>query len=287
VKLVGIMPVRNEAWVLGCSARIALKWCDHLIVLAHACADGSIRLLQQIGEQILRERSDKVITIQFDDSPGWPEMQQRQRLLGGARSFGATHIALIDADEVLTADSLPRVRGAIEALRPGEALHVSMTCMWRSLVHYRVDRGLWANRRDLTLAFCDDPRLGWKLEGYDHHHRAPWGAKGGVDRPDLRVMHLQWVGWRRLVAKHARYKMLERIKYPAKPVAEIDTIYSLALDERNLKLDRAPEAWWRGYEAERALIDVDAEPWQESECKRLIDEHGADYFKGLDLFGVV
>jgi hypothetical protein len=33
-------------------------------------------------------------------------------------------------------------------------------------------------------------------------------------------------------------------------------------------------------------LDVDAEPWQEAEVRRLVAEHGRETFAGLDLFGV-
>ena len=40
------MPVRNEAWCLGLTARAALKWCDELVILDHASNDAT-------GENIL------------------------------------------------------------------------------------------------------------------------------------------------------------------------------------------------------------------------------------------
>ena len=32
MKLVGIMPVRNEDWCLDLTARAALMWCDELVI---------------------------------------------------------------------------------------------------------------------------------------------------------------------------------------------------------------------------------------------------------------
>ena len=52
---------------------------------------------------------------------------------------------------------------------------------------------------------------------------------------------------------------------------------------RHLSFPRTPEgggvmgAWYRGQEI----------PWQETECHRLIAEHGREKFAGLDLFSVV
>jgi hypothetical protein len=34
-------------------------------------------------------------------------------------------------------------------------------------------------------------------------------------------------------------------------------------------------------------LHLDAEPWQEAECRKLIEQHGRAKFAGMDLFGVV
>jgi hypothetical protein len=220
----------------------------------------------------------------------WSEMDHRQRLLNCARARKATHIAIVDADEILCGNLIPLIRQEIEALRPLQYVHSGMMCPWRSLDQYRVGRSIWANRWDLALAFADDPGLSWHANnGYDHHHRQPFGAQLAKRLYHLPggVLHVQFADWRRLTAKHARYKMMERVKYPNKPIGEIDRMYSLALDESGLQLADVPPEWWQGYDNIRPHIDLNAEPWQEAECKRLWMEHGAEAFNGLNLFGVV
>ncbi len=283
MKLIGIMPARNEEWVLGASLRAALMWCDEVVVLDHASTDGTRAIINKVAAEHLHR-----VGLADVPEPRWSEMAHRQTLLEMARMRGATHVAIVDADEILTGNLLPTIRGRIEALQPGETLHVGMLAMWRSLDHYRVGDSIWAGRNDLTLAFADAPHLNWNANsGYDHHHREPHGSKR---KPPLYVdggcMHLQWASWRRLVAKHCAYKMSERLKYPDKSVAEIDRMYSLALDERGLELDRVPVDWWVPYAHLRQYIDLWADPWQAAQCKAWMAEHGAERFKGLDLFGV-
>src|SRR5580658_3305586 len=91
------MPVRNEAWVLGLSARVALMWCDELVILLHACTDAT----SDIVRGLIQEFSERINPI-WDRDPTWDEMAHRQTMLESARWCGATHIAIIDADEVLT-----------------------------------------------------------------------------------------------------------------------------------------------------------------------------------------
>ncbi len=283
MKLIGIMPARNEEWVLSASLRAALMWCDEMVVLDHASTDGTRAIINKVAAEHLHR-----VGLADVPEPRWSEMAHRQTLLEMARMRGATHIAIIDADEILTGNLLPTIRSWIQVLQPGQTLQVGMLAMWRSLDHYRVGDSIWAGRFDLTLAFADAPQLSWKAaDGYDHHHREPYGSVKLPPRLlDGGVMHLQWASWRRLKAKHARYKMDERLKYPDKSVAEIDRMYSLALDERGLELDRVPVEWWAPYTHLRQYIDLYVEPWQERQCRDWMAEHGAERFKELDLFGV-
>ncbi len=284
MKLVGIMPCRNESWIIEASVRAAFMWCDDLVILDHASTDETNGILQRL----LLEYPGRATLIRIED-PIWSEMQHRQELLDEARARKATHVAIVDADEILTGNLLPNIRNYIEILQPGETLQVGMLAMWRALDYYRVDTSIWSNRYDLTLAFADAPALAWRTtNGYDHHHREPHGSfRKRLDPLPGGVMHLQWCSWRRLKAKHARYKMDERLKYPQKPIAEIDRMYSLALDERGLNVQLVPESYWKPYEHLRKYIDLEAEPWQEQQCRDWIAEHGKEKFAGLDLFGVV
>ena len=281
MRLVGLMLAHNEDWVIGTSARAALLWCDHLIILDHNSTDRTPQIVQEIATY-----NPGRVSLLTETDPAWNEMACRQRTLDEARRIGATHCAIVDADEILTANLLPVIRGEIEKLSPGRTIEVGMLAMWRSLYKYRTGHSIWSNRTDLTLAFCDQPSLCWTTtQGYDHHHRAPLGITARVwSGLTGGVMHLQWASWRRLVAKHAKYKMMERIKYPAKATAEIDRMYSLALDESDLIVSDAPIAWWDFYHDWN--IKLDAVPQQEAECQEWMKQYGTELFNGLDLFGV-
>lgn len=282
MKITALMPARNESWVIGASLRIVLEWADAAVVLLHASTDETKDIVNQIKAETGR------VTVLEENDTTWREMRQRHRLLEAARSGGATHMAITDADEILTANLAGTIRDQIRSLPPGACLHVGMPCLWRSLDMYRVGRSVWANRRDLVLAFRDHPSLCWReVNGYDHHNRAPQASRlGVVSSAPGGVMHLQFASWRRLTAKHAHYKMMERAKYPKKSIAEIDRMYSLALDESWLQVATVPKEWWTGWEKYRSLIDTDAEPWHEAACRALWSQHGPRAFDGLNLFGV-
>ncbi len=304
MRLAGLLTVRNESWILGLSARVALLWCNELVVLNHASTDGT--------SDILRELSDEFgarIQIMDNDDPNWTEMEHRQAMLEWARINGATHLAIIDADEVLTGNLLKPmypalesvVRNGIENMRQGSILQLPLYNLRGSLNQYH-NSGVWGCNRFLSVAFADDPRLRW--EGDRFHKREPQGATLNPYQPIKHgqggVMHLWGANERRLRAKHAMYKVTERLRWPQKPIREIEIEYNLwrtpedALAKWSYQTDwgkpwtfaDVPTSWWEPYTHIMKYLDVDAEPWQEAEVQRLVAEHGAEMFKGLDLFGV-
>ena len=59
MNLVAVMPLRNEAWIVGLSARVALKWCDGLVCLLHASTDGTADIIADVArEQRRRARKE-------------------------------------------------------------------------------------------------------------------------------------------------------------------------------------------------------------------------------------
>jgi hypothetical protein len=286
MKLVALMLVRNEDWVLGLTARAALLWCDALYVYLHKTSDETHAILDELE----REYPGR-IARGWNNDPGWPEMDMRQALLEEGRKFQGTHFAIVDADEILTANLLHSIRPRIEMLKSATALELPMVPTWRSIWHYRDDQSVWA-RAWLSLAFRDAPQLSWKPDqaGYQHHHRLPYGITERIhagERGTGGVMHLQFVDWERLKGKHALYKLREAITYPDRPREKIDTMYSQALDETGLKTSRVPHAWWADYAPWLQRLRIDEPPWQLKECRRLWKEHGPEKFAGLNLFGVV
>ena len=296
MKLVGLMPVRNEDWILGLSARVALQWCDALVILLHACTDRSVGIVRELMEEV----PGCVQPMACDGE--WLEMEHRQHMLLTARAEGATHIAMIDADEVLTANLLPtpeliRIRGMVNALAPGQMLELPGYNLRGSLDRYH-SNGIWGNRW-FSLAFRDTPAAHWGGDRF--HSRAPAGVKWQTWRPIQQgeggVMHLWGASERRLRAKSALYKVTERLRWPDKPVAEIDKMYSWAIKgepghssfgtPETWTYASTPIGWWhKDLILSRKHLHLDVEPWQEAEVRRLVAEHGREHFAGLDLFGV-
>lgn len=318
MKSVCIMPVRSEGWCLGLTASAVLMWVDELIILEHASTDGTIGIISAL--QV--EYGNRVQCL-IECDPQWKEMEHRQRLLDIARDEGATHIVLVDADEILSGNLLEMFphTNFLSGLSQGEILQLPWLCLRGSIDRYQ-STGVWSEQF-VSTAFLDDPRYHWAAQGaekYDHHHRHPMGAQLVPYRPVKRpadggLMHLQFSSERRLRAKQCLYSMNEVLRWPGRePVDAVRRKYSLAVygtpaqssDGRGLpewaptaakaqkmvigaqedRCEPVPDSWWAPYAHLMQYLHVDAVPWQELEVKRLMAEHGPERFRGLDLFGV-
>ena len=290
MRLIGLMLARNEDWIVGMSARVALQWCNRLVVLNHASTDGTGAIL----EDLKRAHGERVMVCDWQGKGVWDEMDARQRTLEIGRKLGGTHFAIIDADEVPTANVLPQLRYWFKALSPAQRLDLPMIPIWRSHLQHRADDCVWT-RAHITLGFQDAPGLAWRADedGYCHHARAPRGclhatqASKPLDRSKGGVMHLQWMSWERVLAKHRWYKMAERLRWPNRePVEVVDARYDQALDETGIKLERVPAEWWENYANIIHHVDPDRVPWHVRECERMMAEHGEKPFEGLNLWGM-
>ncbi len=284
MRLIGLMLARNEAWTLEASVRAALRWCDAIVILDHASTDGTHDVIAGLRREFGGE-GGRIIPLAEAD-PVWNEMNHRQRTLEAARAHGATHCALVDADEILCETLVGPIRVLSAALPPGAVLQIPWVILWRSLDWYRDDDSVWS-RAMVSMAFCDAPGLHWEelAGGYQHHHRHPMGSTqqrfGRLQ--DGGLLHYQHASWRRLLAKQALYQMREIVHHPHLTAAEIRGRYGPTVNETDLRRSPVPAAWWG---PEKALIRPEEIPWQEAECRRLIEVYGAEKFAEVDLWGV-
>jgi hypothetical protein len=300
MKLVGLMPVRSESWCLGLTARAALMWCDMLLIVNHASTDNSAAIARQVSQE--HPGRVKIGHVMEAD---WNEMQHRQSMLDLGRQWGGTHFAIVDADEIVTGNLIEKEPGGSRSRiapnggppGPGQLLQLPGYNLRHGIQEYH-SNGVWGSRW-FSTAFQDDPRLNWSGDRF--HHREPMGMPLQPYRPvkqgDGGVMHLWGSSERRLIAKHRMYRIQERLRWPKKPVAEIEKMYSWAThgDPSNpaygtpqtWTYSAVPESWWAPYKHLMHHLDLEQVPWQEAWCDEMIETHGREWFAGLNVSGAV
>lgn len=282
--IIALMPARNEQWIIGLSLSAALMWCDEVIVYDHASTDAT----RAIIEEVSRAHPGRVRLIAGDE-PEWSEMRVRGRLLDAARERSARAlVALVDADEVLTANLVEGARELFErGCVPGFGLRLPMISPWGGVGRVRRDGsfGGW-----LQAGFEDAPRLRYEppADGYELHGRTPSGLEPLEMPVEGGVLHMQFASVRRLRAKSAWYKVIETLRHARHGAAELNRIYDWTLSPpAEQSAGAMPREWWGAYEElARRWLDLEVEPWHEAEVRRLVAQHGRERFAGLDLHGI-
>lgn len=300
MKIVATMPVRNEGWILGLTARAALMWCDVLLVLEHYSTDA-----REIRYKIMDERKDaQCIMYQHVRGP-WCEMDHRQNMMDEARRLGASHIAILDADEILTGNLVPRIRDICDSMAVGQMLELPQINV-RGDIGTMHTQGLWAGQHT-AVVFRDEPGLHWSADakGYQHHHRAPHGRTFAPLRPIGRrhggLFHMQMLDERRLRAKQYLYQLNDvlggfrtpeaaRQYYSLSVYGCVPATVPSAADSWEMRrtmpgLGPVPPEWWEAYRDLLPHLKPDVEPWQLDECRRILKENPG-IGVGLDAFGL-
>lgn len=304
-KIVATLLCRLDHWSIRLAILSALEWCDEIVIGLHEPGGTA---LDPTWEIIAKLSEDSAIAARLDIvslmDTTWDEMEMRQRLLVRARELGATHIAIVDADEAVTADLLERVhnettvRKHVLALAPRETLEVPMVSPHHgaakcgfTLDHARID-GVFASAR-ITLAFGDHPSLFWKnaADGYRFHNRPPYGI---TKRTNLEtssktsgVFHLQYAVQSRLGAKAAYYKIIERQLFPDRQESqpnELNRKYDWTLQDRGEQYVAIPaSAWSYRFGDGRALVDLTELPWQAWAVWSMVKKVHPSVLTGLEL----
>ncbi len=313
MRIICTMPVRNEDWCIGLTARAVLRWCDMLVISDHLSTDRTPVILDDIRAEVGSHR----LTVTGWHDPVWSEMAQRQEMLNIARDFGATHVVMVDADEILSGNLVPVMADIVRRLPVGATLQLPWIQLRGSIMKMHAS-GVWAEQ-NVSMAFKDQPECHWMArDGYDFHHRHAMGMNMEPYRPFRGVehgglMHLQMVNDYRLRAKQALYKMQEVIRWPDRiPMSEVNKMYNLAVygspQETGVptwvppgaRVERrageapprgeftvVPYTFWEAYQPIMDHLAVERHPWQVGACHELMKIHGPMKFKGLDLFNIV
>lgn len=289
-KIVGMMLVRNEAWIVKMTMLIALRWLDELVILDDGSTDETPDHVVDVCRQVGPSRVHYYRTERTE--PIWREMELRQALLEHARKRTPTHLAVIDADEIPASTVLPHLREIVAGCGAGHGVSLPMNSPYHSIRNRRVD-GSFEPASGLFLAYRDVPGAHWRAEGdgYQHHARCPRGVSAltpAYHASQGGVMHMQFVSKRRLQVKAAYYKALETIQYPGRMrPADLNRKYDWTLRTEGMRTEPIPDTWWSSHTAELSHLDVQRDPWQYDALRILINRYGMGAFAGLDMHGVV
>jgi glycosyltransferase involved in cell wall biosynthesis len=276
VKIIGLVPVRNEAWVLPHSLASLSGFCDVVIVSDQNSDDESREICRRFPKVVLLESAECRISTQV-----------RWQLFDAARQYdGCNLLWCTDADELVSPNAARDFFATRQdALKPATIIECLFVHLWHSSNCYREYHWGYAPHFK-PLAFVDDRRMDYDRSRPSsiHEPRVPVESAGSVLRAgELHVLHLQWLLAGRTQMRQAWYRCREWLD--GKPAAAINEYYSTTLPDPRVRTAEMPAAWAEGLSFPDLAIDREPS-WNERDILAWFDEHGPTFFEPLEIWHV-
>jgi hypothetical protein len=227
--IIALTPVLNEAWVLDFFLQRASGWADHIVVADQLSDDGSREIVARYPRARLIENR----------SPSYDEVGRQRLLIEAARSIpveGRRVLMALDADEVLSANWVESPEWErVQTAPPG-------TVLWFDWVNVTPDRARWwSEPGKVPFGFVDDGRE--HTGGRIHSRRVPVPAGApALEFDEIKVLHLQYLHWARMLSKQRWYQCWERLNDPSKRPITIYRQYH-HMDAGLARARAMPPAW--------------------------------------------
>ncbi len=276
MKIIALLPVKNEGWILPTYLSSVKKIVDKIISIDDGSTDNSKKILQNAGALVYENK--KIV------KSGWAEHSIRQKLLQLGREHGGTHFICLDADEIFSENFIKNGRQSIKNLKPGQKLFFRWVNLWKSTQEYRNDSSPFG-KVIKDFIFCDDKNslhdYAFLGVGRTPGKASPeksifWPEKEGV------IIHFQFSAWKMTQLKQAWYRCSELIKAD-RNVKRINNTYAISLDNPTAKLSPIPPKWLDGIELPKNIPQTS---WHLDKILDWFDEYGIEFFEPLQIWHI-
>lgn len=280
-RIIALMPVRNEAWILDRNLQALSTFCDQIIVADQRSTDGTRALLESFAP--------KVSVI---DNPNTGHSTSiRWTLLDVARGYDGNNLILyIDADEIPSSNILTdNTLDQLVSLPPGTSILVELVNLWRSPSLWRRDGSIWSGRR-MEIGFRDDRIVNYgDFEALNDHNRRIPICHRIEPIETMKLLHFQHAFYERMLCKQRRYRASEGFELGIEKAESINKYYCITRNERHMHLEPVKAEWTAGWKEQG--IDLESFEkcplyWFDVEVLRYFADKGPAYFAPIDLWDV-
>lgn len=273
MKIITLVPVKNEGWVLPVTLPKFSDISDEVILLDDGSTDNLTDVVRDFNNVQVEKFSRTEKFVNMSD--------RRNELLRLGRERGGTHFIFLDADELFTESSISNLPKLIKTLKPSESLALP----WINLTEQ--NRKLFYNKNDeqnyKDFVFCDDGQTSFP-DVFLSEQRTPSLIQNWIKVPfkESAVLHLQFLANERYQYKQAWYRMQEFIAGKRKPV-RINTTY---LFTRNIHIgDKVFSDKYVGSHITELQRNGGSEILKK-QIHGLFLNYGVQYFEPLDIWNI-
>jgi glycosyltransferase involved in cell wall biosynthesis len=275
MKIIALMPAKNEEWILRTTLPQLSRFADEILVMDGHSTDGTKTVVEQSAGIVYEQPGTD---IQYS---AW-----RQFLLARGRERGGTHFIWLDADEAFTTTFLPTFRSRLEQLKPGQKLVLDWLCLWKDPRQLRSDGSVYSVLPK-DFVFCDDGTSGFNPATL-HEGRTPASNDPSrwirIPREEGAVLHFQFVDFDRFQIKQAFMRCREWVMHTS-AAWEINEKYAITLDDPEARCVPVPDAWLEGLSGLDELKNHGL-GWYERGVLDFFDRHGAEFFEPLEIWHI-
>lgn len=288
MKIIALLPFKNESWCLPSYLHNVTKVVDEIIAIDDGSIDDSAKILKDAGAKV--HSSEKLRMY----NSGWSEGSIRSELLRLGRESNATHFLCLDSDESLSNQFVENYKDLINYLNPGQKLSMQWLALWKSYTHYRHDQTVWSNNwKDFIV--MDDGKIEYNSNQHMHVGRTPGPNEGTwVNIPNTTgsVLHFQFSAFNNFQLKQCWLRCSDLIQRPNDSLS-INQQYSITLLDSNVGLQKMPEEWYEGIPFP-TVMNFDPN-WNESTFVRkdllsgimkYFNDYGVEFFEPLEIWHI-
>ncbi|NLZ74798.1 glycosyltransferase family 2 protein [Candidatus Falkowbacteria bacterium] len=276
MKIIALLPIKNEAWVLSaCLGSLSLI-ADEIIILDDNSSDDYKDILSKFPKAI-------VFKNEVFDGQTVNMSTKRKTLLKIGRERGGTHFIWLDADEVFSDNFLLTYHKYLERMVPGQKIMMKWVFL---LDHksYRSDGVFWEIYKDFIV--FDDGTLEFKDKKLSEERTPGGGGANSIIVPpdDGAVLHLQYLNKKRNDYKQAWYRCSELVE-GKRSAKRINNTYSITIDNKKWQKNNLPEKL-----SSKFINNIDLrlsnDNWYIEEIIKFFDQYGIKFFEPLQIWDI-
>jgi glycosyltransferase involved in cell wall biosynthesis len=273
MKVITLVPIKNESWVLRFSLKNFSIFSDEIILLDDGSTDDSVAIAQLFP---------KVKVLPYKEQEKHVNMSaRRKKLLKAGRTSGGTHFIFLDADEILSSAVSLDIKELLEKMTAGEKLLLP----W--IMVYKENNTLWYSPKDKVnykdFIFCDDHVSNYGNKALSEA-RTPEGSKHRTIIPFEKgcVFHLQYISSKRYELKQAWYRCQELME-GARSAKRINAMYDFTKRNIPSHLVQTKDAFIQ--ENITRLTENEGSTYKE-QIEKLFSMQGIGFFEPLDIWHI-
>lgn len=275
MKIITLIPVKNESWILAFTLRNFSLFSDEIIILDDSSTDDSVAIAQLFP---------KVTVIPFTSKETHVDMSVRRNiLLSEGRKRGGTHFICLDADESLSTECIQLLPKHLTPLLPGDTIFLP----WITLFEKENNFYFASSEKEhyKNFIFCDDGKTVYPQQAISEARTPPFPTGKNISIPYSKgsVFHFQYVARERTRMKQAWYMCNELIE-GKRSAKRINATYRYTKNIKSKHEEQATDSFL--VENNHLITTEISDAFHKEMIFSLFETHSVSFFEPLDIWHI-